>query len=157
GRLRSRRVGAERPPHASRPGVRVLRSEIRLDPRAAVRRRAPALRATGSSQVDGIDAVTPRVLYIRQMRRAIFLLLVACKTPPTTSAPPADAAPPLAVVQDAARPLPTVDLLLETEVKITVSSRVDNPRDYPEHLVDGRPETAWNGKTGDLNGWIEVQ
>lgn len=49
-----------------------------------------------------------------------------------------------------------VDLLLETEAKLTVSSRVDNPRDYPEHLVDGRPETAWNGKTGDLHGWIEI-
>src|SRR5262249_39391043 len=74
-----------------------------------------------------------------------------------TSAPVPDAAPPpLAAVVDAARPPPTVDLLFETDVKITVSSRVDNPRDYPEHLVDGRPETAWNGKTGDLNGWIEV-
>jgi hypothetical protein len=79
-------------------------------------------------------------------------MLVACKTAPTSA--PADAAPALI---DAARPAPTVDLLLETDAKITVSSRVDNPRDYPEHLVDGRPDTAWNGKTGDLNGWIEVK
>lgn len=53
-------------------------------------------------------------------------------------------------------PAPLVDLLLETNATVTVSSRVDNPSDFPEHLVDGRPDTAWNGKTGDLNGFIEV-
>nr|MCU0685220.1 hypothetical protein [Polyangiaceae bacterium] len=27
--------------------------------------------------------------------------------------------------------------------------------DFPEHLIDGKPETAWNGKTGDLvGGWV---
>jgi hypothetical protein len=38
---------------------------------------------------------------------------------------------------------------------VAVSSRVANPRDLPEHLVDRREETAWNGKTGDLvGGWL---
>jgi len=50
-----------------------------------------------------------------------------------------------------------VNLLLRTDAHVTLSSRVDNPRDYPEHLVDGKPSTAWNGKTGDLNAWIEVK
>lgn len=48
-----------------------------------------------------------------------------------------------------------VDLLWATPALVAVSSRVANPRDLPEHLVDHRPETAWNGKTGDLvGGWI---
>jgi len=50
-----------------------------------------------------------------------------------------------------------VSLLHHTDAEITLSSRVDNPRDYPEHLVDGKPSTAWNGKTGDLGAWIEVK
>lgn len=41
---------------------------------------------------------------------------------------------------------------------LAVSSNVDNPRDFPEHLVDGRPETAWNGRSGDLKGaWISFR
>lgn len=50
-----------------------------------------------------------------------------------------------------------VSLLHHTDAEITLSSRVDNPRDFPEHLVDGKPSTAWNGKTGDLKAWIEVK
>lgn len=49
---------------------------------------------------------------------------------------------------------PIVDLLHTVDSTVAVSSKVDNPHDYPEHLVDGRPETAWNGKTGDLKGFI---
>lgn len=46
-------------------------------------------------------------------------------------------------------------LLHWTDARVAVSSTVDNPRDYPEHLVDGKPETAWNGRTGDLaGGWM---
>ena len=51
-------------------------------------------------------------------------------------------------------PDPVVDLLHTVDATVAVSSKVDNPHDYPEHLVDGKPETAWNGKTGDLTGWI---
>lgn len=48
-----------------------------------------------------------------------------------------------------------VDLLFATPAVIAVSSKVRNPRDYPEHLIDRKPETAWNGRTGDLvGGWI---
>lgn len=36
--------------------------------------------------------------------------------------------------------------------RVAVSSTVVNPHDFPEFLVDGRSETAWNGKTGDLVG-----
>jgi hypothetical protein len=46
------------------------------------------------------------------------------------------------------------NLLYTTDAAVAVSSKVDNPKDFPEHLVDGKPETAWNGKTGDLRGWI---
>src|SRR5689334_7769770 len=48
-----------------------------------------------------------------------------------------------------------VDLLHHTAAAIAVSSNVDNPHDFPEHLVDGKRDTAWNGRTGDLVGaWI---
>jgi hypothetical protein len=48
----------------------------------------------------------------------------------------------------------TVNLLYFTPAQVWVSSKVDNPKDFPEHLVDGKPETAWNGKTEDLHGYI---
>lgn len=67
---------------------------------------------------------------------------------PTTSSGPAPAAAP-------AKPEPLVELLHWVPAVVAVSSRVDNPRDYPQHLVDGDPATAWNGKSGDLvGGWI---
>ncbi len=47
-----------------------------------------------------------------------------------------------------------VDLLHTVECTVAVSSKVDNPMDFPEHLVDGKMETAWNGRTGDLRGFI---
>lgn len=47
-----------------------------------------------------------------------------------------------------------VDLLHTIECTVAVSSKVDNPKDFPEHLVDGKADTAWNGKTGDLHGFI---
>ncbi len=49
---------------------------------------------------------------------------------------------------------PLVDLLHTVACTVAVSSKVDNPKDFPEHLVDGKPETAWNGKTSDLHGFI---
>lgn len=49
------------------------------------------------------------------------------------------------------------NLLYTTKSAVAVSSKVDNPKDFPEHLIDGKPETAWNGKTGDLSGWIAVR
>src|SRR4051794_15418120 len=51
-----------------------------------------------------------------------------------------------------------MSLLAWTDSRIAVSSTVDNPRDFPEHLIDGKQETAWNGKTGDLvSGFIAVR
>ncbi len=49
---------------------------------------------------------------------------------------------------------PLVDLLHSIACTVAVSSKVDNPKDFPEHLVDGKAETAWNSKTGDLHGFI---
>ena len=45
-----------------------------------------------------------------------------------------------------------IDLLHVVPCVVAVSSKVDNPKDFPEHLVDGKNETAWNSKTGDLHG-----
>jgi hypothetical protein len=88
------------------------------------------------------------------------LLLTACAptrapsppmAPPAIAADPAPESPP-----EVAAPAPhsPANLLDIVSAKIAVSSTVVNPRDFPEHLVDGRPETAWNSRTGDLRGWI---
>ncbi|AKU94908.1 hypothetical protein AKJ09_01572 [Labilithrix luteola] len=45
-----------------------------------------------------------------------------------------------------------MDLLHWGPARLAVSSNVKNPRDYPEHLVDGNNGTAWNSRTGDLVG-----
>src|SRR5262245_50575497 len=52
---------------------------------------------------------------------------------------------------------PVVDLLHTVDATVAVSSKVDNPLDFPEHLVDGKPETAWNSKTGDVHGFISFR
>ena len=44
------------------------------------------------------------------------------------------------------------NLLGTVPAKVAVSSAVRNPRDFPEHLIDGNPYTAWNSQTGDLAG-----
>jgi len=47
------------------------------------------------------------------------------------------------------------DLLHFTDARLGVSSKVQNPHDFAEHIADGKLDTAWNGKTGDLvGGWI---
>jgi hypothetical protein len=66
---------------------------------------------------------------------------------PSAPPPSADAAPP-------AKHLSTVSLIPWTDSRVAVSSTVDNPKDYPEHLIDGKLDTAWNGRTGDLSGFI---
>lgn len=48
--------------------------------------------------------------------------------------------------------MPPPNLLDIVPATLAVSSTVDNPRDFPEHLIDGNPSTAWNGRTGDLVG-----
>ncbi len=89
-------------------------------------------------------------------------LVVACTAAPTTTpnAPPPSVASaahaPALPTPDAStdEPKAPVDLIHAVHAVVAVSSKVDNPRDFPEHLVDGKPETAWNGKTGDLGGFI---
>ncbi|HEU4410858.1 MAG TPA: hypothetical protein VFS43_36735 [Polyangiaceae bacterium] len=50
------------------------------------------------------------------------------------------------------------DLLRGTQTTVAVSSRVANATDHPEHLVDGKLDTAWNSRPGDLvGGWIAWQ
>jgi hypothetical protein len=85
------------------------------------------------------------VIAVGACRRAEKPRGVAAANPtpaPSIAPAPADAGPRL------------YDLLQTTSSEVAVSSNVDNPRDFPEHLLDGKPETAWNGKTNDLNGWI---
>src|SRR6187397_2286996 len=85
---------------------------------------------------------------------AALLLLAACKRVPSPPAT-ADAAPASSVAAPATAPAALDDLLHFTEARIGVSSKVDNPRDFAEHVADGKLDTAWNGKTGDLvGGWI---
>lgn len=105
----------------------------------------------------------PRALWFTAFATATGLL-AACDAPKAalvgsdasgvTSASAAGSAAPRA-------PKPTapavVDLLQLTESDVAVSSNVDNPKDFPEHLLDGKPDTAWNGKTGDLRGWISFR
>jgi hypothetical protein len=52
------------------------------------------------------------------------------------------------------RPEQQANLLDIVPATLAVSSTVDNPRDFPEHLIDGKADTAWNSKTGDLRGFI---
>jgi hypothetical protein len=50
---------------------------------------------------------------------------------------------------------PWRSLIAWTDSRVAVSSTVDNPRDLPEHLIDRKASTAWNGRTGDLVGaWM---
>src|SRR3954447_19112618 len=79
-----------------------------------------------------------------------LLVLAACKGAPAPAE--GDAARPTAssVTSVEAASAALDDLLHFTEARIGVSSKVDNPRDFAEHVADGRLDTAWNGKTGDL-------
>jgi len=60
----------------------------------------------------------------------------------------------LAASTDAGAREKPIDLLHSVPCVVAVSSKVDNPKDFPEHLVDGKNETAWNSKTGDLHGFM---
>jgi hypothetical protein len=71
---------------------------------------------------------------------------------PRSPIPTAAGVPVASAIQSPKR---ETDLLGIVPAKIAVSSAVRNPRDFPEHLVDGDPNTAWNSQTGDLAGaWI---
>lgn len=94
-------------------------------------------------------------------RWSIFALLglLACrdneKKPVPTAASANASASVAAIAKDpGATTSKLSNLLYTTDASVAVSSKVDNPKDFPEHLIDGKPETAWNGRTGDLTGWI---
>ncbi|HEY4180049.1 MAG TPA: hypothetical protein VGM90_24570 [Kofleriaceae bacterium] len=40
---------------------------------------------------------------------------------------------------------------------VAVSSTVDNAKIKPDHLIDGKLDTAWNAVTGEANPWIAVR
>jgi len=88
------------------------------------------------------------------------LALAAChKAPPANESPAEAAAPALrdggtdATSPEKKPTSPASENLLHTvPAKVAVSSKVANPKDFPEFLVDGKLGTAWNGKTGDLVG-----
>jgi hypothetical protein len=65
----------------------------------------------------------------------------------------------LAIVGPAAADTPKpVNLLSAVPAVVAVSSTVDNRAILPEHLVDGKLETAWNSRTNQLVGaWIGVR
>jgi len=103
--------------------------------------------------------------------RCVPLLLVMglsvyalnCKNSHGTHPVPAVASVSMSVAAPTAAPSPAdagglaptvIDLLHSVPCVVAVSSKVDNPKDFPEHLVDGKNETAWNSKTGDLKGFI---
>jgi hypothetical protein len=51
-----------------------------------------------------------------------------------------------------------VNLLVSAPTTVAVSSTVDNAKIVPAHLVDGKLDTAWNSRSGDLVGaWIAVR
>jgi hypothetical protein len=68
----------------------------------------------------------------------------------------ASALPPATTVLQGKPVVPSepANLLDIVPATLAVSSTVTNPHDFPEHLIDGKPETAWNSKTGDLRGFI---
>jgi len=53
---------------------------------------------------------------------------------------------------------PLVNLLTSAPSTIAVSSTVDNVKIRPEHIADGKLETAWNSATGQIIGaWVDVR
>ncbi len=50
-----------------------------------------------------------------------------------------------------------VNLTASVPTTIAVSSTVDNASIKPEHIADGRLDTAWNSRTGDLTPHIYVR
>ncbi len=79
---------------------------------------------------------------------------------PPEQAPPDEAEPPdeeaRAEGDEAPAPdTPPVNLLTVAPTSVAVSSVYEGRFSQVERLVDGNPETAWNSRTGDLEGaWI---
>jgi hypothetical protein len=95
----------------------------------------------------------------RGLACCVSLALLSCRKSSKPVAPLVKESAPepaISIARDAGPAL--VDLLYAVPAVVAVSSRVDNARDLPEHLVDQKSETAWNGQSGDLvGGWIGVR
>jgi hypothetical protein len=89
----------------------------------------------------------------------LLLVLVACSKKTAPKPEPVPTAWPAITTstKDAGASAAIRDLLRDSTAEVAVSSNVDNPKDFPEHLIDGKQETAWNSKTGDLHGWISFE
>jgi hypothetical protein len=105
----------------------------------------------------------PRAFVVVLAFACLMLGLLACRDDSARGRAD-DARAPTPLSDDAGSPTdgstssPLADLLHTTQASVAVSSNVDNPRDYPDHLVDGKEETAWNGRTGDLKtAFIKLQ
>src|SRR5262245_35308962 len=96
----------------------------------------------------------PRSIFLHAL---LILLIVGCEKrerPEKEPATPMPTTRPAASGPSVATPA-EVELLHAVPAVVAVSSTVANQNDKPEHLVDGRLETAWNSRTGDLvGGWI---
>jgi len=75
----------------------------------------------------------------------------SCSRQPEVHTESKDAAVAVVAPDSGAAPA-LMSLLSFCEARVAVSSTVRNPHDFPEHLIDGKADTAWNGKTGDLVG-----
>ena len=78
--------------------------------------------------------------------------LAPTRQAPLASSPSSPPAPVPSPPDASAPPGASPNLLDIVPARMAVSSTVVNPHDFPEHLVDGRMDTAWNSKTGDLVG-----
>jgi hypothetical protein len=93
------------------------------------------------------------------------LACVACRkegvpgerAPAPPAKPPGDAAVAVPGCCGSASTLPDVEILHRAGTRVAVSSTVANRKLPPSALVDGDPATAWNSRTGELEGaWIEL-
>ncbi|MFT3698032.1 MAG: hypothetical protein QM831_33130 [Kofleriaceae bacterium] len=50
-----------------------------------------------------------------------------------------------------------VNLLTHAPATVAVSSTVDSKKFLPEHIVDGKKDTAWNSAPGDTHAWIRFR
>ncbi len=117
------------------------------------------------AKLRGTDAPVPRRSTVASHLPFLVAGLVGChggenrtrqsaETPDAALAPPSTAASTRVTPRRPDVPEGTPNLLATVPSTVAVSSTVDNPHDFPEHLMDGRLDTAWNSKTGDLRPTI---
>src|SRR5262245_58132060 len=117
-------------------------------PPAATRARA------GGDRVNSLPGQGVLWMSMRSSRLPAFALALALAGCEGERGPPVPASPAAPPEPDRARVVELVDLLYRTRSRVAVSSTVANLHDDPEHLIDRRPETAWNGKSGDFGAHV---